>query len=154
VHEQVIESLKAAKEVYVEAGRKAFRPAVDEFLAAHPEVEAVRWTQYTPYFDDGDPCVFSVNDPEVRLAGGTEATPDDEDDEDDEEIGQWRSAWDLGYDSETKSKDFTAVLCADLKSLSGLFAEIEDVLLEIFDDHVRVTIGRDGEPDVEEYGHD
>jgi hypothetical protein len=27
---------------------------------AHPSIVAIRWTQYTPYFNDGDACVFSV----------------------------------------------------------------------------------------------
>ena len=26
-------------------------------------VQAIAWTQYTPYFNGGDPCEFCVNDP-------------------------------------------------------------------------------------------
>lgn len=33
-----------------------FRP----FFEAHPEVGAVEWGQWAPYFNDGDPCVFGI----------------------------------------------------------------------------------------------
>lgn len=37
-----------------EASRDLFRTA--------PEIDRVYWTQYTPYFNDGSPCSFGVND--------------------------------------------------------------------------------------------
>ena len=43
------------------AGEKAVREAVKEFLAACPEVKRLRWTQYTPYFNDGEECIFDVH---------------------------------------------------------------------------------------------
>lgn len=36
---------------------KAFLPLFDK----NPKLESLTWTQYTPYFNDGDECVFSVN---------------------------------------------------------------------------------------------
>lgn len=36
--------------------------AVKMFLDACPEVTGVHWTQYTPYFNDGEACEFGVND--------------------------------------------------------------------------------------------
>lgn len=27
-----------------------------------PELESLKWTQYTPHFNDGDACVFGVHD--------------------------------------------------------------------------------------------
>ena len=35
------------------------RPMV-EAVFAHDDVESVRWRQYTPYFNDGDVCEFSI----------------------------------------------------------------------------------------------
>lgn len=35
-------------------------------LLENEHVDAVRWQQYTPHFMDGDPCVFSANDPSVK----------------------------------------------------------------------------------------
>lgn len=33
-----------------------------QFLDKCPEVTGVHWTQYTPYFNDGDTCEFGVNE--------------------------------------------------------------------------------------------
>lgn len=60
--------------------------AFAEFFQDAPEVTSVHWTQYTPYFNDGDECKFSINgfsanfDPQVgkfthsKLLGKLEAT--------------------------------------------------------------------------------
>jgi hypothetical protein len=56
-----------------------------EFLAALdvvldlPGVEAVRWQQYTPYFNDGEPCEFNVYDFLVRIVGDADDSGDYED---------------------------------------------------------------------------
>ncbi|UDL15302.1 hypothetical protein SEA_KUDEFRE_73 [Gordonia phage Kudefre] len=39
-------------------------------LLAFPEVEAVRWEQYTPYFNDGDACEFGVREASLKFADG------------------------------------------------------------------------------------
>lgn len=36
-----------------------FLEALDNLLS-HPSVRFVEWRQYTPYFNDGDPCTFSA----------------------------------------------------------------------------------------------
>jgi hypothetical protein len=33
-----------------------------EFFNSRPEVTGIAWTQYAPYFNDGDSCEFSVHD--------------------------------------------------------------------------------------------
>lgn len=30
-------------------------------FAKYPELKTISWTQYTPYFNDGDPCTFRAN---------------------------------------------------------------------------------------------
>lgn len=60
------------------SGEESNRPeqySIDHFKAtistilAHPEVTGIAWTQYTPYFNDGDPCVFSVGEPYFSFQG-------------------------------------------------------------------------------------
>lgn len=53
-----------------------FLDALDKLLAK-PGVEAVRWNQYTPYFNDGEACTFRIYGASVKLAG------------DDEEVGDY-----------------------------------------------------------------
>ena len=46
---------------------------IEEFIAALnaglavAEIEAVRWRAYTPYFNDGDPCVFGIRGAEAKF---------------------------------------------------------------------------------------
>ena len=48
-------------------GEAAVRELLQEFFAANPTIAAVKWAQYTPYFNDGDPCIFRVGDPQIKL---------------------------------------------------------------------------------------
>lgn len=59
-----------------------FLTAIDDLLAADG-VESVHWTQYIPYFNDGDPCEFTADEIYVKLeARFYDAAEFDEDDED------------------------------------------------------------------------
>src|SRR5687768_12752869 len=51
-----------------------FLEALDNLLNTEG-VEAVIWHQYTPYFNDGDPCTFSVYGEGVFLTGSEDDDP-------------------------------------------------------------------------------
>jgi hypothetical protein len=36
--------------------------AIKKLFVDIPDLYAIRWTQYTPYFNDGDACIFGVGD--------------------------------------------------------------------------------------------
>ena len=40
-----------------------------DFFKLVPLVKRIEWTQYTPYFNDGDSCEFSVNEHRVPFNG-------------------------------------------------------------------------------------
>lgn len=44
-------------------GLAAMKTAFIDFFNEHPDIHALSWRQYTPYFNDGDPCVFGVREP-------------------------------------------------------------------------------------------
>lgn len=144
--DEAVEQLKAMKSKVADVGKAAVTKAIKQFLAAHPEVESLRWQQYTPYFNDGDSCEFSVRDPEVRLVGATG-------DEGDREDG-YIEAWSLGYYAEEAGKPKPQALMDDLKRLGAMFDQAEDAMKATFGDHAQVTVGRDGDAEVEEYDHD
>lgn len=54
-----IAAMRAAYQVEAQA---AFAEATKEFFIATPEISTLEWTQYTPYFNDGDECTFRVGD--------------------------------------------------------------------------------------------
>lgn len=41
--------------------RAAFREGCERLFASHPKLKSFGWTQYTPYYCDGEQCVFGVN---------------------------------------------------------------------------------------------
>lgn len=55
-----------------------FLEALDKVLAFEG-VEGIRWEQYTPYFNDGEPCEFSTGEVRIRLTGVDEEDGDYED---------------------------------------------------------------------------
>lgn len=42
--------------------RDAIASLFKAFFAQYPTVTAIGWTQYTPYFNDGEPCEFSKHE--------------------------------------------------------------------------------------------
>lgn len=157
-----------------------------------PTIHSIGWYQYTPYFNDGEPCTFSVGEPwfrtvdDVRKAGGLDENDegyawlgkeqkDDEEDDDDYDyedddtftigygghpslgerkydyVGEYpnRERVDRGYEGPDEARFDRVQKLADAVN-SGAF---EDVFLEAFGDHCRVTITATGIT-VDEYSHD
>lgn len=119
---------KSAKALFKEASATLF----EEF----PVIEEFRWTQYTPYFNDGDTCTFSSNHSYARVVFN-DSTEEDEDDYDNE-----------GYDESTPlhKKAGKAV-----EKFLGNFDD--DDMLSMFGDHVKVSVTKKG-IEVEDYDHD
>lgn len=55
------DAYKAMKDEALAKMKVAFEPAFAHFFKKFPQVTAIVWTQYTPYFNDGDPCEFGVH---------------------------------------------------------------------------------------------
>lgn len=56
-----IETFRAEREEFKKKTNEFLFSIFKEFFERNPEVNVIYWTQYTPYFNDGDPCYFSVN---------------------------------------------------------------------------------------------
>jgi len=128
----------------------AFLDRLDAILAL-PDVESVRWTQYTPYFNDGEPCIFGINDAYVKLVGN-EPLGDDDDDEGFIEDGSMLD-YDRGDYGNRPAKPEFATLYPVFKALADNMSHFEDFLRESFGDHARVTATTAGFA-VEFYEHD
>lgn len=55
-------------------GQEALKVAFSDFLSANPEIKSIQWTQYTPYFNDGDACKFGVHEFGLELTEEAAAT--------------------------------------------------------------------------------
>ena len=203
--EALVASFEKQRQELVEKLKPSFGSIFTPFFDAVPEVDALMFTAYTPYFNDGDECTFSVND----LYGYFTTTEEDEREpyEGDlpaygpsptellafrergeisdylKRMHQYETKPQNRYDHTTRSyKDFPAKFSsleeaikdrykeelalpaetlkrqgeiADaFKEMSNLFHRIpDDIIRELFGDHIKVTITRDG-VEVDEYEHD
>lgn len=144
---------------------KEFMDALDALINLNG-VQAVRWSQSTPYFNDGDACVFGVNGFEVRLEVDAELDEPDPD-EYDFDNQTWRGEWELyridpditGLLSYQERKSYlvngfdTTEIYNAIEKMDNLAQHHEIVLSEKFGDPAQVVY--DGESfKVEYYDHD
>jgi len=128
---ELIEKLKAKKEEIkalqtdVEIlGKELIEVGSKNVFAQIPKLEYFFWTQYTPYFNDGEPCYFSSNHdyPDMQFSEGVKyGSPD---------YNQAKEA---------------------IKKVLEIFTDSD--MEDFFGDHVQVTVSRSGLT-VEEYDHD
>lgn len=59
--DELVNSYHAAKERLVNEVKPHFIEVFKSIFEKYPEVNNVAWSQYTPYFMDGEVCEFSVN---------------------------------------------------------------------------------------------
>ena len=90
------ESVKLAFQAKMKA---EFEPIFQEFFKAFPEIKMIAWTQYTPYFNDGDTCEFGVNDKVFVAVDAVKKYEEDEDEDEDEDTDRV-SIYDLEYEYE------------------------------------------------------
>lgn len=111
-----------------------FKPVFD----ANPNLELVEWSQYTPYFNDGDSCVFGVN--ELILQSPDFA-----------ELESWAG--------ENRADSYSI---REIPEWSNAYAQADEIrnrlpnelLEDVFGDHVTVTINRDLTIEVNDCDHD
>lgn len=131
------EDLRKMKKAYEEArdagAKDALRDHFKGLFELHPDVAAIRWRQYTPYFNDGEPCTFKVSDPEVLLIGRNPEVDEYNEGEDGEE--GWEYSWEL------KHPIFKQI-------------ELDEDFVRFLGEHVTITINREMEMTVDEYEHD
>lgn len=148
-------NLKSFREAQHETNSKAkgvIKEALKELFAAFPILDSVKWTQYTPYFNDGDACTFSVNDVYIKFSGvtGTRA----------ESVGDWGDGWlNLDYEHEILNEieqldePTKKSLIKTIELLNKELQGNEDALYAAFGDHVEVIVDRTN-IDAVSYSHD
>ncbi len=154
-----------AKAVVNEKVKANLAKAFVDFFDQNPLIKVIGWAQYTPYFNDGDACVFSVGEVGFGM--------DDKDiGEDPYEYTKIAKPHEYTLSAAAEGKDYAVeavakweALCAEhgeailnqtdanCKELSNLLEHIDDQLEEMFGDGVQVVVTRSG-IDTEEYEHD
>lgn len=106
---------------------KEMREKAKPFFDKITDLEGISVNGYTPYFNDGEPCEFSINEPQYKLKDMDEY--------------DWLWSSDEAF-NKAITEVFDTVFC------------YPDALFQLaFDDHFEVIITRDNAV-VEEYDHD
>lgn len=147
-------SLKEFEELYRDIEEKKekatglFKIALKEVLdnVLKTGISKIKWRQYTPYFNDGEACIFSVYEPIFYIDNGM--VPKYFSLEEDDEDGGWYYA--SNYNAE-KNGDR---LSDEIKRLNKMFFDLDNYyFLNSFDDHVEIIY--DGkEFEINDYSHD
>lgn len=122
-----------------------------DFFRCTPEIKEICWTQYTPYFNDGDECIFSVHDI-VFIAktkpDGLEPTKEELKDH------NYGSKVYEDYPLNVITHDeYPEELRSKCCEFSTLLYKFTDEFKYAFGDHAFVTVTKEG-IDVDEYDHD
>ena len=130
------------------------------FFAENPQITAFVWTQYTPYFNDGDSCEFRRGEISATNCPLDEIEEVRYEDYEGETEGVFVSDFsDWTFYSVYQKDTVQAITEAGInvkavqKFISLLESIDEEVYEEMFGDHVRVVATAQGF-DVEEYDHD
>jgi len=141
---EYIERKKALESFVTQNGSQIVKDYVKKFMAENPEICVVRWAQYTPYFNDGEACVFSVCEPHflLRPASETDMTA---------------SVWDGGdwMQPGWRSPDSRDLAMRELTN--NFTSTLSDLLESVFGDHIEVFITRNGDDvmvETREFAHD
>lgn len=119
-----------------------FAKLCEDFFKENEDVHSFEWQQYTPYFNDGDPCTFRSSHGYCKINA---VCAEDGDDADSESVFS-ADGKDLEYDS----KEYKKLR----KAVAGFMSNFsEDDLERCFGDHVTVNVTRD-KVKIEEYEHD
>ena len=153
----VLESIKEKlaviakqKEEMVEALRKDFAPMFEAFFEkSKGKINSFSWVQYTPYFNDGDECIFGVHpDYNFKING--------EDTEEMESL-DWRISRYLKGETEKYplQPEWDIELFKLVEEVQSILSSIpEEFMKDLFGDHVEVTVNSDGTIETDGYDHD
>ena len=122
-----------------------------EFFELVPEITVMQWNQYTPYFNDGDACEFSVQELTFFL--------DDEDLEECEDTWRYSPFGGTYCDvSERVLEKCTKERIAEVQNITEQFEKLfnsfdSEMMLDVFGDHAVITARKSGF-DVDTYDHE
>lgn len=141
---KALKELAKARAAYLkkieDAGKSAVQEAARTVFDAHPEIGRIEWTQYTPYFNDGDPCVFSIN--EVYFLRLDEIDEESEYTDEREDIIDATSGW----------GDNKKILLASAAEFAQLVEDNEDLMETLGEG--KVVISRKAGVSIEDVDHD
>lgn len=146
---ELLLNYKQEKDRFISKAKLHFKNVVAKLFNEHITLQTITWTQYTPYFMDGDPCVFTVNT--LYFSSYDADHIHNIIDESSYDPTRWVIA-DYGSCNEHM---LTPKAIDDFTEFSSIMqsSEMEEVLESLFGDHTRVVCTREEIKNIE-YQHD
>ncbi len=180
---QIVEEYGISKAVFEKRMKGAFDEIFKVYFEKCPEVSAVGWNQYTPYFNDGESCEFSVGDfypvvvDNLEALEGVSASDLEEMEWPYTTPSEWvrkcaeeyktmspeekqkKSYYEYyvkeveAYESKPKDEAFERIASTTQELLEVLRSIPDEIFHSAFDDHVTVIFTKNGAT-VNDYEHD
>lgn len=136
------EAFNQMKKKLINEFRESLNSLAGDIFKTIPELKAISWIQFTPYFNDGDECVFSIREVIFYNFIPNRYFRYAEEFEDDEYPENYWAAGDyeLGKNKTTLSEEKIKFL----KKFETTINQNRDFVKEIFGDHSKVIWNADG----------
>jgi hypothetical protein len=167
-----LDAFAETKKALVAELRNEFPNMFKDIISKAETFETLSWTQYTPYFNDGEACEFSTNidyldidDDDIYsredlkyFLYGKILTEEDKVFNDEIAVKEGNPHMigrNIGQDGYVKNQKYNEHDGEIYNSIKTVLSEIPDEFyLELFGDHSKVILNKDGTIVVEEYEHD
>lgn len=179
---ELLERKEALNKEISAISQTVFAESSTELFNKHPLLQSFSWTQYTPYFNDGDICSFGVNEePSFVTINGIHFDPNEiyistskNNPDYDPKIHDWKMSL-IKRTEEEMSEEISTYTFEDedyvehkISDLGMTYFEYQDLIKDIcdflsnqdedflndtFGDHVQVTLDRNGNTDTDDYDH-
>lgn len=127
--DDIRKKIKDLKSTLETEGSEILQEEAKKIFEKYPELDNFAWTQYTCYFNDGEACYFSANTYEYCLELNSENMDEYEETED----AAWRQD--------------------AAKEISKLLESVDDILEDLYGDHVKVKFKRNGQVKKSDYSN-
>lgn len=140
--------IKELKDQIKDEVKTFFTEEAEKLFRANPNLQSFAWTQYTPYFNDGDACYFGVrDDPEYDISvngvRGSNAGP------------EYPSNAKYGSPAYKQYESLKKEALVDHYKVAEFLQQFdEEDMKTMFGDHVKVTVHRDGNVEIDDWDHE
>lgn len=157
--EDIKKKQEELRDIYRFEGKKNLSAIIEYLFKTYPDIPNIFWTQYTPYFNDGDVCEFNVHEICVSPAKNMDEFLDlQEEDKWYEYCDGFEYVWKTGY-RDNVVYHVPEQQYHDFHQLNSLVNSCPEIFQEAFGDHCQVIVfaPEPGEKivfHVEDYSHD
>jgi hypothetical protein len=149
-----LEELAEEKKKFQQKAKDMLKDCIQDFMKENSEIKALGWIQFTPYFNDGEECVFSIHQLGFTTKDLTEEELEDYKWFDDGPWIETGNRSDSDYMRKyIKDKGVTISLYDKVSKLYSQLIDLQAELQIVFGDHCKVIVTQTG-VEIYEFEHE